>query len=391
METTSLPPRAEMLRALGRRDGAYEGVFVIAVRTTGIFCRPGCPARCRPLEPSGGAPAWLRPLLEQVDAQPERRWRDGDLRALGLSPERVRRWFQRTHGMSFHGYSRSRRLGQALGRIQQGDPVTRVALDSGFDSLSGFGEAFGKLAGGSPTVRKDAPLVRLTRIATPLGPMVAGATADALCLLEFADRRMLPTQLDRVGRALGAVLVPGSNDLLAAASAELAEYFAGSRQAFSVPLRPAGTPFQERVWEELRRIPFGETASYAEVARRIGRPSAVRAVARANGDNRLAILIPCHRVIGASGALTGYGGGLWRTTLTIDEDLAARLKRESRNREVPFKLVVNEALRRGLDLMTRPDPRAEYKTVPFSVGECFFPDLDDIEGVLTRVEGDAHK
>jgi AraC family transcriptional regulator of adaptative response/methylated-DNA-[protein]-cysteine methyltransferase len=338
METTSLPPRAEMLRALGRRDGAYEGVFVIAVRTTGIFCRPGCPARtprpenvdflpssraallagyrpcrrCRPLEPSGGAPAWLRPLLEQVDAQPERRWRDGDLRALGLSPERVRRWFQRTHGMSFHGYSRSRRLGQALGRIQQGDPVTRVALDSGFDSLSGFGEAFGKLAGGSPTVRKDAPLVRLTRIATPLGPMVAGATADALCLLEFADRRMLPTQLDRVGRALGAVLVPGSNDLLAAASAELAEYFAGSRQAFSVPLRPAGTPFQERVWEELRRIPFGETASYAEVARRIGRPSAVRAVARANGDNRLAILIPCHRVIGASGALTGYGGGLWR-------------------------------------------------------------------------------
>src|SRR5687767_3356042 len=176
METTSLPPRREMLRALTRRDAAYEGVFVIAVRTTGVFCRPACPARtprpenvdffssaraallagyrpcrrCRPLEPAGGAPDWLRPLLSRVDANPERRWRDGDLRALGMSPERVRRWFQRTHGMSFHGYSRSRRLAHALGRIQQGDPVTAAAFDSGFDSLSGFAEAFGKLAGASP-------------------------------------------------------------------------------------------------------------------------------------------------------------------------------------------------------------------------------------------------
>src|SRR5687768_5641311 len=202
METTSLPPRAEMLRALGRRDAAYEGVFVTAVRTTGIFCRPGCPARmprpenvdffaspraallagyrpcrrCRPLEPAGHAPAWLRPLLDRVDAEPERRWKDGDLTALGLSPARVRRWFQQTHGMSFHGYSRSRRLGQALGRIQEGEPVTRAALGSGFDSLSGFGEAFARLTGASPSEKKDAPLVRLTRIATPVGPMVAGAT-----------------------------------------------------------------------------------------------------------------------------------------------------------------------------------------------------------------------
>jgi AraC family transcriptional regulator of adaptative response/methylated-DNA-[protein]-cysteine methyltransferase len=338
METTALPPRSEMLRALARRDDAYEGVFVVAVRTTGIFCRPGCRARtpkpgnveffpearaallagyrpcrrCRPLEPPDRAPDWLRPLLERVDTEPARRWRDGDLRALGLSPERVRRWFQRTHGMSFHGYSRSRRLGHALGRIQQGDAITRAALDHGFDSLSGFGEAFGKLAGGSPTERRDAPLVRLTRIATPLGPIVAGATDDALCLLEFADRRMLPTQLERVSRSLGAVLAPGSNGVLDAAATELAEYFGGSRRAFSVPLRTAGTPFQERVWNELRRLTFGETASYSEIARRIGRPSAVRAVARANGDNRLCILIPCHRVIGADGALTGYGGGLWR-------------------------------------------------------------------------------
>jgi AraC family transcriptional regulator of adaptative response/methylated-DNA-[protein]-cysteine methyltransferase len=338
METTSLPPVSEMLRALARRDAGYGGVFVVAVRTTGIFCRPGCPARtprpenveffaspsaallagyrpcrrCHPLEPPGAAPAWLRPLLDRVDAEPRRRWRDRDLRALGFNPERVRRWFQRAHGMSFHGYSRSRRLGEALGRIQQGEAVTRAAFASGFDSLSGFGEAFGKLAEGTPTARRDAPIVRLTRIHTPFGPMVAGATDGALCLLEFADRRMLPTQLDRVARRLDAVLMPGASDLLDAAAGELSEYFAGARRAFSVPLLTAGTAFQERVWEELRRVPFGETISYAELARRIGRASAVRAVARANGDNRLAILIPCHRVIGAHGALTGYGGGLWR-------------------------------------------------------------------------------
>lgn len=338
-----------MLRALGRRDAAYEGVFVIAVRTTGIFCRPGCPARmpkpenvdfhpsaraallagyrpcrrCRPLEPAGDAPAWLRPLLDRVDAEPEQRWKDGDLTGLGLSPARVRRWFRRTHGMSFHGYSRSRRLGGALGRIQEGEPVTRAALGSGFDSLSGFGEAFARLAGASPTARRDAPLVLLTRIATPVGPMVAGATDDAVCLLEFADRRMLPTQLERIRRAFGAVLAPGSSPLLSALAAELAAYFAGDLRAFTVPLATAGTPFQEQVWAALRRLPYGATASYLDVARAIGRPTAVRAVARANGDNRIAIVIPCHRVIGADGGLTGYGGGLWRKRRLLELEGAA--------------------------------------------------------------------
>ncbi len=258
-----------------------------------------------------------------MDTEPARRWRDGDLVALGLSPARVRRWFQHTHGMSFHGYSRSRRLGEALGRIQEGDPVTRAALDSGFDSLSGFGEAFERLAGGSPSARKGAPLVRLTRIATPLGPMVAGETDAGLCLLEFADRRMLPTQLERVRRTLGCVRAPGANDVLSAVAGELEEYFTGRRSVFTVPLVTAGTPFQERVWAELGRIPFGETASYAEVARRIGRPSAVRAVARANGDNRLAVVIPCHRVIGADGSLTGYGGGLWRKRRLLEVEGSA--------------------------------------------------------------------
>lgn len=339
MDTHTLPPRTEMLRAFARKDPTYEGVFLTAVRTTGIFCRPTCPARrprpdhveffatcaeallagyrpcrrCRPMEPVGEAPRWLAGLLREVERDPTRRWRDPDLRKLGLDPVRVRRWFKTHHGMTFHAYSRARRLGSALGRIREGDAVTPAALDAGYDSLSGFNEAFRKLAGTSPTAAaSEGECIHVTRIPTPLGPMVAAATDEALCLLEFADRRMLPTQLGRLTRYVPGVPTPGDNDVLRGVAAQLGEYFEGSRRSFDVPLHVPGTAFQERVWRELRTIPPGETVSYGELARRIGRPRAVRAVGKANGDNRVAILVPCHRVVGADGALTGYGGGLWR-------------------------------------------------------------------------------
>jgi AraC family transcriptional regulator of adaptative response/methylated-DNA-[protein]-cysteine methyltransferase len=142
--------------------------------------------------------------------------------------------------------------------------------------------------------------------------MLVGATDDALCLLEFIDRRMLETQLKRLRDRLGAVLIPGSNRVTRAVEKDLAAYFARGLSEFSLPLETPGTEFQQTVWEALREIPYGTTASYGDVARSIGRPTAVRAVARANGDNRIAIVIPCHRVIGSDGTLTGYGGGLWR-------------------------------------------------------------------------------
>jgi AraC family transcriptional regulator of adaptative response/methylated-DNA-[protein]-cysteine methyltransferase len=339
MNTHTLPPRPEMLRAFTRKDPTYEGVFLTAVRTTGIFCRPTCPARrprpdnveffatcaeallagyrpcqrCRPMEPAGQTPRWLAGLLREVERDPARRWRDPDLLALGVDPTRVRRWFKAHHGMTFHAYSRARRLGTALGRIRGGDGVTPAAFDAGYDSLSGFNEAFQKLAGSSPTAAASrGETVSVTRIPTPLGPMVAAATERALCLLEFADRRMLPTQLGRLNHYVPGVLTPGDNDVLRRVGGQLEEYFTGSRRTFDVPLRTPGTPFQEQVWRELRKIPAGETISYGVLARRIGRPGAVRAVGRANGDNRVAILIPCHRVVGADGNLTGYGGGLWR-------------------------------------------------------------------------------
>lgn len=335
---TKLPSRSEMLDASRRRDATYEGVFIVCVRTTGIFCRPTCSARdpnpenvefvetvtdalsagyrpcrrCRPLEPLGDVPDWVQPLLDAVEDDATRRWRDQDLRDMGMEPARVRRWFTKHHGMTFHAYSRARRLGTALGRIQEGASVSRTAFGSGYDSLSGFGEAFRKLTGQAPTDLADAPVVRATRILTPLGPMLAAADDDLLYLLEFLDRRMLPSQFRRIARALGCVFAPGSSRVLTETHRQLEAYFDGRLTAFELPLRTPGTEFQEQVWRALRAIPYGETRSYAQVAAAIERPTAVRAVARANGANRMAIVIPCHRVIGADGSLTGYGGGLWR-------------------------------------------------------------------------------
>jgi AraC family transcriptional regulator of adaptative response/methylated-DNA-[protein]-cysteine methyltransferase len=257
-------------------------------------------------------------VLDAVEADPTRRWRDSDLRDLGVDPTRARRWFQVHHGMTFHGYSRARRLASALGQIQAGQGVTRSAFDVGYDSVSGFSEAFRKLVGAPPTELKNAPVVYVTRVPTPLGPMVAAATDQHLVLLEFADRRMLPTQLKRLQRALGCVFVPGDCPTFLSVRTQLEEYFAGQRTEFDLPLEAPGTDFQKRVWKALRTIPVGETRSYADIARQIGRPTAVRAVARANGDNRLAILFPCHRVVGSDGSLTGYAGGLWRKRRLLD-------------------------------------------------------------------------
>ena len=339
-----LPPSEEMYRALVERDTRSDGLFVAAIRTTGIFCRPSCGARkpkpenveyfatpreamlrgyrpckrCAPLDVPGRTPPEIAHLIADLHAKPDVRLRDADLRRRGLQPERIRRWFKKHHGMTFHAYQRLLRLGTAFDRIRQGEDIASAAFASGHGSLSGFGEAFKRTAGHSPNQSRQRELVTISRIETALGPMFVGSVDRGVCLLEFVDRRMLETQLARVRRVLNAELYPGDHRLNRAMETELAEYFAGTRRAFDIPLVTAGTPFQESVWAELRTIAYGETRSYAEQAKRIGRPTAVRAVARANGDNRIAIVIPCHRVIGSNGKLTGYGGGLWRKQRLLD-------------------------------------------------------------------------
>ena len=155
------------------------------------------------------------------------------------------------------------------------------------------------------------PAVILSEIDSPVGILVAGVTDEGVCLLEFQDRELLETQIGKVRERVGQT-GPGSHPLLARLGAELHEYFRGARRDFSVPLVYPGTPFQLKVWNALRAIPFGETISYEELARRVGSPAGQRAAGHANGQNPLAIIIPCHRVVNKDGKLGGYGGGLWR-------------------------------------------------------------------------------
>jgi AraC family transcriptional regulator of adaptative response/methylated-DNA-[protein]-cysteine methyltransferase len=196
--------------------------------------------------------------------------------------------------------------------------VGRAAFDVGYDSLSGFQDAFRQYFGASPTDLEGATVLEVSRVPSPLGPMLAVASPEALVLLDFVDRRALPTQVQRIRERMQAVFVPGRPPLVDRAETELAEYFAGKRRHFDLPTAQPGTGFQHEVWAALADIPYGETRSYGSLARDLGRPTAVRAVGRANGHNALAIVVPCHRVVGAGGKLTGYGGGLWRKQRLLD-------------------------------------------------------------------------
>ena len=337
-----LPPQQEMQRAFLASDAAYNGLFFTGVRTTGVFCLPSCPARkprpenveffgtvkdalfagyrpckrCRPTEAS--AADWVRGLLDRLENDPAPRITEADLRDLGLEPARVRRYFLHEYGMTFQAYCRALRLGKAFERIKNGGALDDAVFDSGFDSHSGFRAAFERLFGKPPGQMRDTDCIRLSWVDTPIGPMVAGATDRGICLLEFTERRMLEAQFATIRRRFDLPLLPGESDFLRQLRAQLGDYFSGARHEFTVPLVYPGTPFEQEVWTELLRIPYGETRSYEELARTLGRPGASRAVGRANGMNRIAIVIPCHRVVNKDRNLCGYGGGLWRKRILLD-------------------------------------------------------------------------
>jgi AraC family transcriptional regulator of adaptative response/methylated-DNA-[protein]-cysteine methyltransferase len=163
-------------------------------------------------------------------------------------------------------------------------------------------------------------VILINRFTSPLGPRFVCATDEGICLLEFTDRRMLETEFRDLQKRLNATILIEENDHSKHAKRQLQEYFAGRRKTFTVPLHAPGTDFQQQVWKRLQDIPYGSTVSYQEQARRLGNPKAVRAVARANGMNRIAIIIPCHRVIGKDGSLTGYGGGLERKKWLLEHE-----------------------------------------------------------------------
>ena len=155
---------------------------------------------------------------------------------------------------------------------------------------------------------------------SPLGNILAAASERGLCLLEFAGSRRIDGELRDLQRLLGCQTKQGGNEHTRLVQIQLGEYFQGTRREFSVPLHAPGSPFQRRVWNALQTIPYGETTHYQALAEQLGNPAAVRAVAAANGANRLSIIIPCHRVIGKDGSLTSYGGGLQRKQWLLDHE-----------------------------------------------------------------------
>jgi AraC family transcriptional regulator, regulatory protein of adaptative response / methylated-DNA-[protein]-cysteine methyltransferase len=327
-----------MYQASVVKDTSFEGVFFTAVKTTGIFCRPSCTARkpkienvdffktskecilkgyrpckvCKPLEKLNETPTFIKLLIEELAENPSLKFKDYDLVKRGLEPSQIRRWFIKNHGITFQAYQRMFRINSAFKKIQSGESVTETAFDSGFESLSGFGDSFKTIFGVSPKNSKTKNLIDLKRIETPLGTMYACAVEEGICLLEFSDRKMLETELKTLSKLYNATIIQGNNTHFDILEKQLSEYFEGKRKQFSVSLSTPGSEFQNIVWKELQNIPFGSTKSYKQQAEAINKSSAIRAVANANGMNRISILIPCHRVIGTDGKLTGYGGGLWR-------------------------------------------------------------------------------
>lgn len=314
-----------------RRD--LPGAF-IGVKTTGVFCRSGCPARlpkfencefftapeaaleagyraCKRCHPMGNNHALMRQIIDLVEQSDEGRMDEVALKRAGIDPSTARRTFKSALGMSVADYARLRRLGLASKAMASGASVIEAQLDAGFESPSGFRTAYAKIFGAAPARGQADPLF-IDWIDTPEGRMVVVADEGAMFLIEFIDRVKLPRQFERLRRVHGRAIVPGTTAVTERIRSEITAYFAGQLSEFSVSIETSGTQFQNGVWAALQTIPYGQTWSYADLAVRIGNEKAVRAVASANGANGLAIVIPCHRVIASDGGLGGYAGGITR-------------------------------------------------------------------------------
>lgn len=331
-------------QALLERASEYTGVFFAGVITTGVFCISVCRARkpkrenvefykdaksalaagfrpckvCRPAANAHSAPLFVEEALALVRQDLKTRITDADLRKHGISPERVRRWFLQHHGITFQAFQRMQRVNIAILELKSGRAATDVALDNGYESLSGFGYTYKRLTGAAPT--QPAQLIVIHRFTTTLGPVLVCATERGVCLLQFTDRRMLETELRDIQRVMNARIVAGENRHTQQAAKEISEYFAGTRRHFDLLLDLPGTDFQRSVWQALRAVPYGQTSCYRNIALQLNKPDAASAVAAAHGASRIAIVIPCHRITGKDGAITGYDGGIARKAWLLEHE-----------------------------------------------------------------------
>ncbi|WP_208353733.1 bifunctional transcriptional activator/DNA repair enzyme AdaA [Pseudaestuariivita rosea] len=340
----TLPDHDTLYHALVTRDDAFDGRVFVGVTSTGIFCRLSCPARnpkpencvfyetvadcmqagfrpckrCQPLNFMAGGDEVMLTLVKALAADPQRRWTEDDIIRMGFDPSTVRRNFKRQFGVTFLEMARLNRLRVSFETLAGGGSVVDAQLDAGFESPSAFRAAFTKIIGQAPGHFVDDAVLKADWIETPLGSMVVISDAKAIHLLEFVDRKALPAELKKLAKMCSGRIGFGRYAVVDQLEQQLAAYHAGQSARFTVPLVFHGTGFEKKVWRALCAIPEGETRSYGELARIIGQPTATRAVARANGANQLALVVPCHRVVGADGSLTGYGGGLWRKRQLIE-------------------------------------------------------------------------
>jgi AraC family transcriptional regulator, regulatory protein of adaptative response / methylated-DNA-[protein]-cysteine methyltransferase len=320
--------------AFMRRDRSWDGRVIGAVKTTGIYCKPSCPAkrpkrehvqffasgedareagfrpclRCRPDEVGRDREAVAKAvrLIERSEDAPAL----ADLAAaVGYAPHHFQRIFTRDMGVSPAAYSRALRAKRAQNALQETESVTEAIYDAGYSGPSRFYADANERLGMTPSAWRDGgrgETIRYAFLDTPLGRMLVAATCKGICRLTFDEDE-------------GALKRRFPNARVVPADGEMASLISGVLQAIEapasapeLPIDVRGTAFQEAVWKELRKIPAGETRSYAQIAAAVGQPGAVRAVGTANGQNPVAVLVPCHRVIRSDGTLGGYAGGLDR-------------------------------------------------------------------------------
>lgn len=345
--TASWTTDAERWDAVTRREPHADGAFFYAVKTTGVFCRPSCASRqprrenvaffvdadaaraagyrdCKRCQP-GGLPRELEIVnraCAALDADPQQRLTLAQLSdAVHVSPFHLQRLFKRVVGVSPRQYQAAQRGAALRDALQSGSDVTRATLDAGFGSPSRMYDSASAELGMAPSAfrRKGAGLiVRYAGAPTSLGFVLVAATDKGICKIGFGDDAAILA--DELRSEFANAELVEDTARLAPFIAQIDAYLRGTRQDFDLPLDVAATAFRQRVWDALRRIPYGETRSYSQIAEAVGAPRAVRAVASACATNPVALAIPCHRVVQKGGALAGYRWGLPRKAALLDNE-----------------------------------------------------------------------
>lgn len=329
---------------VGTRNTKYDGTYFTAVKTTGIFCHPSCRARppkaknvtfydtieealqngyrpckvCKPMEKIGETPIYIKTIIAELQQNPHAKISDEQLKLKGIEPHTIRRWFKKNYNVTFHSFQRMLRINYAFTNIKKGNSITHAAFESGYESLSGFNESYRSLFGESASKSKNRSVINVLRFSSPIGSIIACATEKGLCFLGFIGQKKIEKQLDEIQNQFNAIILPGKNVHLTKAKKEIDEYFNAERKIFSVTLDIVGSDFRKEVWNELLTIPYGKTTSYKEQSMAMNKIKAVRAVASANGANKISLIIPCHRVIGSNGTLTGYASGLHKKSWLLN-------------------------------------------------------------------------